>query len=376
MKILHIIYTHGISGAEKYLDYLLPGLKAYGIECDVLLICPPPSEQKLEGFASMLRKKGIPTTLLPAGRLRLFKILRFINGYLKTNKIGVIHSHLVNTDLMVSLLKQFFNRKVFIISTKHGYDESVLNIYTPGDRKTKHGLYFYITKYTLKWIDRNIAISKGMADLFYNLGITNEHFPVIHHGIDVGAAAPANAAFRKAPQQLVIAGRMEIMKGHQYLVEAMALVCRQYPSCVLLVLGEGSLKDKLKEQCAALGIAANVQFLGFQPDPYSYISNSDVIVLPSLFEPFGLVYIEAHALKIPVVAFDTPAANELMQNMNTGLLVEKFNSAQLAEKITGLLSDPAERERIAGNAYLQYLEKFTAATMIKNTAEWYRSLQL
>jgi glycosyltransferase involved in cell wall biosynthesis len=375
VKILHIIYTHGISGAEKYLDYLLPGLKNYGIDCHLLLICPPASVNKLESFAAMLQQKGIVTTVLGAKRTGIFNTVLKVNRYLKEHKISIVHSHLVNTDLIVSLLKQFVDRKVFIISTKHGYDENVLNVYNPSDRSTKHGLYFYITRYTLKMIDRNISISKGMSDLFYNLGISKEHFPVIHHGIDVShvPAGPATQ-YRKAPQQLIIAGRMEIMKGHPYLMEAMALLCKQYPQCVLLVLGEGSLKESLQSQCEKLGINGNVQFLGFQPDPYSFIRNSDVIVLPSLFEPFGLVYIEAHALQVPVVAFDTPAANELMQHNETGLLVEKFNSAQLAEKIILLLKDPAERQRIASNAHRQYLEKFTSATMIKNTAEWYKTL--
>ena len=89
---------------------------------------------------------------------------------------------------------------------------------------------------------------------------------------------------------MIIAGRLEAIKGHSYLLEAMPKVLQQFPDCVLLVLGEGSLKETLIAQSKSLGIEKSVFFLGFQPDPYSYIANSDMIVLPSLFEPFGLVY--------------------------------------------------------------------------------------
>jgi glycosyltransferase involved in cell wall biosynthesis len=111
--------------------------------------------------------------------------------------------------------------------------------------------------------------------------------------------------------------------------------------------------------------------LGFQQNPYAFVANSDIIVQPSLFETFGLVYIEAFALKVPVIAFDVPAGNEVMENNRTGLLVPKGDSNLLAEKIIYLSGNPQERARIAGNAFTAYQEKFTTDIMIKNTASWY-----
>ena len=105
--------------------------------------------------------------------------------------------------------------------------------------------------------------------------------------------------------------------------------------------------------------------------PYSYISNSDVIILPSLFEPFGLVYIEALALKIPIVAFDTPAGNEILQNNETALLVKKEDSGALAEQIIYLLRNRGERDGLAQRGYAKYQGSYTTEIMIKNTAEWY-----
>jgi len=376
MRILHIIYTHGISGAEKYLDYLLPGLINYGIKCDLMIVCPLSSEKTFSEFVSSLRFKGIDSSVIVANRRQMWSTAKKINNYLKNQNISIIHSHLLNTDILVALVKQFFNKKVFIISTKHGYNESVLNTYSPQNYKIKYDLYYYITRYTLKKIDQNIAVSKGMADLFYNLRLTKKHFPVLHHGVTVTSPGSSPGLYRKAKKQLIITGRLETMKGHEYLLTAMPEILEVYPECKLLILGDGSLKEKLVKQCETLKILNNVEFLGFQSNPYSYISNSDIIVLPSLFEPFGLVYIEAHALKIPVVAFDTPAANELMENMQTGVLVTRHNTSGLSEKIIYLLEKTAEATNIAEKAYKQYLNKFTSEVMVKKTADFYRSLNI
>ena len=103
-------------------------------------------------------------------------------------------------------------------------------------------------------------------------------------------------------------------------------------------------------------------------------SFSDVIILPSLFEPFGLVYIEAFALKTPVVAFNTPAGNEIMVNNETALLVDKGDSKALAEKIIYLLKNTEERNKITNQAFEKYKNSFTTEIMVKNTAKWYLSL--
>ncbi len=112
--------------------------------------------------------------------------------------------------------------------------------------------------------------------------------------------------------------------------------------------------------------------MGFRQDPYKYILQSDILVQPSMFESFGLVYIEAFALKIPVVAFDAPAANEIITDNETGILTPKFNSEILAQKLIFLLKNPEERKRISENAYQRFLDHYTADRMINETAAWYK----
>lgn len=377
MKILHLIYTHAISGAEKYLKYLLPGLKANGFDCDLIVVCPKIKAAVIQEYCDSLNVLGIKTSLIIAERYSIITTAKKINNYLKYNNINILHAHLLNSDLIAAITKSLFFRKLFIISTKHGYQEKVLQQYQPGKYyKPPKDLYYYITKYTLSKINKNIAVSKGLSDLYFNIKLAKTPYPYIHHGVKVDAFNKEiyQKECRKADPQLIIIGRIEYFKGHHFLLEALPLVVKEFAGTKLLILGEGSEKNNCMAQVNALGLQKNVEFLGFKPHPYSYISHSDVVILPSLFEPFGLVYIEAFALQIPVVAFNTPAGNEIIQNNETGLLVPIFDSVALAEKIIYLLGNSAERKRLADNAYIKYQSYFTVNRMVNQTVEWYHTI--
>lgn len=375
MKILHLIYTSGISGAEKYLKHLLPGLKNQGIDCSLIIVCSRDTYPVLSKIRDEFNEVGVETSLLIYPKLSFISAAKEINKYCIKKDIKIIHSHLSNSDLIAVLVKKLFNKKITLISTKHGYQEKVLQEYEPGNLIPNKNLYYYVTKYLQKNIDKNFAVSKALANLYYDFGLTEKEFPVIHHGVTIPGfdKQEFEQKCRKAEQQLIIVGRIEQFKGHRFLMEAMVEVIKLFPFCKLLVVGEGSSRKQLETQIDFLKIKKNVEFLGFQPHPYSYISNSDVIILPSLFEPFGLVYIEAFALKIPVVAFDTAAGNEIMENNITALMVPKGNSKLLARQIIYLLQNKEESTRITSNAYEVYKDKFTTSTMIENTARWYKN---
>lgn len=378
MRILHVIYSEAISGAEKYLKHLLPGLKKHGIVCELIVVSPKTTAGPFISYCTALNTLGVKTTLIIANKRSVIGTAKKVNNYIKENNINIVHTHLLISDLITAVLKTLFNRQVYLISTKHGYREKLLQQYEPGKKYRPNDFYHFITKFILRKIDRNVAVSKGIADLYVNLGLTKTAYPFIHHGIKIETFDKESykAECRLTNPQLIIVGRIEIFKGHHFLIDAMPAVAATFPGVKLLVLGEGSEKDNCIKRVKDLGLQNNVDFLGFKDHPYAYISYSDIIILPSLFEPFGLVYIEAFALKTPVVAFNTPAGNEIMENNKTALLVDKADSAALAEKIIYLLNNPAARKQLADNAFEKYKNDFTAEVMIEKTATWYKSLSL
>lgn len=383
MKIAQLIYTNGIAGAEKYLMHLLPPLKQYEIDCHLILICSAGAQKQLSTYCERMNQAGIPATLFVTSRIGFLQTAGKINRYLKTHNIHYLHSHLLNTDVLATLVKFCFNRKILLISTKHGYQESILKkVKDVADvslikKMASKQLYYYVTRFIVKRANYNYAVSKAIARLYYNLGLSKQEMPFIHHGITITQPLQTAEActYRLAPRQLVIVGRLEEYKGHRYLLEAMPLVINKFTDCKLLVIGIGAEQKILQDLVKTLKIDEHVLFMGFQTDPYSYVKNSDVVILPSLFEPFGLVYIEAFALQTPVIAFDTAAGNEIMENNTTALLVPAADSKSLADKIIYLLENPAAARAITERAFIKYKEKFSTETMVKATASFYHKIE-
>jgi Glycosyltransferase len=370
LKILHLIYTRNISGAEKYLLDLLPGLKKHGIECEFICVGPKKHKKVLENYCAEMSGNGVKSILLlKTNNLQYFFIAQKINRHLVSNNIKIIHSHLFIGDMLSVMVKTFYNKSIRIFSTKHGYQEEYLIKYGQGFRKVPHNLYYYLSKIIIKRIDENIATSQFIADMYKNLKLVKNNIKYIHHGIKIKPLVKTIEI--ENPYQLIVVGRLEKVKGHKFLIDSMPLIIKKIPSLKLLILGEGTIKKELEEQAYNLGISSHIQFLGFQK-PERYIPACGVIVIPSLFEAFGMIFIEAFALKTPVVAFNVGAGNEIIENNQTGILVPPFDVNALAEIIIYLLENPNERQRIAENAYQKFLSSFTADKMIDETALWYR----
>jgi glycosyltransferase involved in cell wall biosynthesis len=165
-------------------------------------------------------------------------------------------------------------------------------------------------------------------------------------------------------------GRLTEQKGINYLLEAWAQVHPVLPQAVLIIAGDGPLRDSLKQQAAPLG--ESVRFLGWRTDGPTIMADCDTLVLPSLWEGFGLVTLEAMALSRPVIASRVGALPEIVLNGETGLLVPPSNPKALADALCRLLGDPAYA-RILGQAGRTRLEKhFSVTRMAKQHALVYK----
>lgn len=373
MRILHLIYTSGIYGAEKYLHTLLPELKKYDIESHLLFICPKNSISSLQEYCDEMNEAGIKTTLLPTtSQMSFLLTARIIFRYLKSNNIQIVHSHLFSADFIAVFIKKLYFKKLIILSTKHGYEETYLVKYGLGNKKIPQNIYYHISRAVNNRIDYSFAVSRAISNMYELLKQGKSKMKYIHHGISP-LPLYIKQAFVEGTPKLIIVGRLSEMKGHEYLINALPKVIKQFPQLKLIVLGEGALKEKLKNLAKSLTVQNHIEFVGFAA-PGAYIPQCEVMVLPSLFEPFGLVYIESFASKIPVIAFDTQAANEIIEDNETGILVHKIEAEALAEKIIYLLKSPEIRKKIIENAYNKYVTYYIAGRMARETSEWYQSV--
>ncbi|MDZ7393132.1 MAG: glycosyltransferase family 4 protein [candidate division KSB1 bacterium] len=202
-----------------------------------------------------------------------------------------------------------------------------------------------------------------------------EHIEVIYNGIDPSpflTAPPLLRAELRIPARAKVVGfvgQLDERKGIHYLVQAFSLVHKRHPEAILLMVGEGPLREWIEAQAAALGLAEAVILCGFRSDVPAVMHSIDLLVLPSLWEGFGIVLIEAMAAGKPVVTTDVSSMPEIVEHGKTGLLVPPADAEALAAAISRLLGEP-ELGRTLGRAGRVRVEhRFAIDRMIEQLEE-------
>jgi glycosyltransferase involved in cell wall biosynthesis len=206
--------------------------------------------------------------------------------------------------------------------------------------------------------DAVVAVSAGVADgLVSHAGLRRDRITVIHNPIvtpeiaEKAAAALYHPWF--APGQspvFVAAGRLTVQKDYPTLLRAFAKL-RQRRAARLVILGVGELHDELPAQAAGLGIAADVEFAGFQENPFAFMRHAAAFVLSSAWEGFGNVLVEAMACGTQVVSTDCPSGPaEILDGGRYGRLVPVGDASALAAAMEAALDHPLPAEMLRERA--------------------------
>jgi glycosyltransferase involved in cell wall biosynthesis len=187
-------------------------------------------------------------------------------------------------------------------------------------------------------------------------------------------------AFRNnyaAPDEKILffVGRMVREKGAHILLEALPKVRVVYPKVKLLIVG-GGYRDHLVQLANWLGIAPHVYFTGFVPDDVllRIYRIADVAVFPSLYEPFGIVALEAMAARIPVVVSDAGGLKEVVEHNVTGIVTWLNNSDSLAWGILEVLQNPDRAQEMVKEAYRRVKTIYNWKRIARQTIEQYRQV--
>jgi glycosyltransferase involved in cell wall biosynthesis len=189
---------------------------------------------------------------------------------------------------------------------------------------------------------------------------------VIYHGIQ-----PNSLIYSECnTKNIAIVGRLSYEKGVDRAIQVMQKVLESQPDAMLWIIGTGKEKNKLKQLTSELGIQNSVKFLGFIAGVEKLLAQCSMLIMTSRWEGFGLVLLEAMKLKMPCLAFDHIAANEIIINNETGFLTSNENNELMAEKIIYLLSNPEVGKQMGkkGNDLLK--DKFT----IERSIDQYENL--
>lgn len=182
---------------------------------------------------------------------------------------------------------------------------------------------------------------------------------------------PFQLLYQKQQDEIVIgnAGRLVKQKGQKLLLDIALLLKNEKVNFKLLIAGKGPLETELKEYTKELELSDNVVFTGFVENIKDFMCSIDVFVLTSLWEGFGYVITEAMACEKPVIAFNVSSNPEIIDNGQTGYLVEKNDLSQFAAHIKQLAENEDLRQQM-GKAGRQRLEKnFTMKTTVKKVCK-------
>jgi glycogen synthase len=219
-----------------------------------------------------------------------------------------------------------------------------------------------------------------VADIY---GLDESRIAVIPNGIDPLDLQPVEdldalrARFAQPQERLVLlVGRLVYEKGFQIALEALPGVIERLGNVRFLVAGSGTAESELREQADQLGLTPHGTFLGWIGDDvlHSLYRIADLTVVPSIYEPFGLVALEAMASGCPCIVADTGGLREVVPNEQVGLRFESRDPVSLAGMMERVLSDDALRDRLVAEAS-EHVLRFDWADIARQTAEIYGDLR-
>lgn len=368
-KVLHIQKAKGIAGSEKYLLTLLPELKREGFDIHFLGVVEG-GEQSNE-FTVELERRGITTTKIPIRAdfdpICLWQVYRFIKG----TKPCLVHTHLIHGDLYGTVAAKLAGVP-HVISTKHGYSSF-----------HRISRFYRLNQLIAPLVDRYITISQALQEHCVRAeGIPKRRMRTIHYALQLPPwdGDGDQQALRKKlglPTDgflLVSVGRLIEVKGHKYLFDAIREVKEKGKNVRLLVVGDGPLRGTLERFAVELGIAQEVSFLGLQRNVWPLLLTSDLFVLTTLGEGFGLVLLEAMAAGKAIVASNVTSIPEIVVHGQTGLLVPSRDSHTLAEALCYLCDRPDLRWKMGEAGRERLKEHFTVEKMVQATEGLYEEI--
>ena len=225
--------------------------------------------------------------------------------------------------------------------------------------------------------DAVVALSRGVGrELIEDYALDPARVVTIHNPVDIEAWRRGAQAARPAPwgsfgagaPVLVAVGRLIRQKGFDLLLQALAKCRGAGLKARLVIVGEGPERATLNALVHELGIADRVLMTGFVADPAPYYAHGDIFVLPSRWEGFGHVMVEAMACGLPVIAFDCPyGPADILGSGEGGVLVPPEGVDALTAAIDRLLDAPAERARLASGAS-RVAERFSLPRIVQEYA--------
>jgi glycosyltransferase involved in cell wall biosynthesis len=359
INLLQIIGAAVVGGMETYVLRLLERLPHDRFRVTCLCV----SENH---FTSQLRDLGCNVHVCPITDEPSWQSIQLGASLIRSEAIDVMQAHLPNAHSLAGILSKL--TEVPALATIHG--------------RYLHMRDFEVHKLT----QTNISVVAKTA--YYQaltLGVPSGKLKFIANGVDTEVFRPGprssyiHSLIGADPKARLVGfvGRLSPEKGPEIFLQAASMVHKMHKlpkSCHFVLIGAGSMWDKLKHEIADLGLDNHVHLVGLQHDMAKTYSSLDLVVSTSFSEAMPLAILEAMASGLPVVATNVGGIPDMIAEGSTGLLSSVGDLNGLAWNISNLMSDESLRAAMGKAARKRAMEKFELNTCIDQTSELLMSL--
>jgi len=359
-----------LGGTQKQALRLADELQSQGVS--VLILTKRKRWQHGDGQVERLNGRvqivHLPVTDLQPAWSFLFSFL--VWAWINRGSFQIIHAHNAATGVIASIVGWLTGKKVIVKIPSLKYVQ-----YLNGGSLSRELRRWILTKKT----ERFIAVSTEMVQALLKAGIAPENLALISNGIELTAPCITNpSALRKqvsgdseGPVVLFV-GRLVKEKGLDRLLRVWASL-PGHETMLLLIVGDGPLKEDLESQAKKLRLLPSVRFLGHQADVSKFYSIADLFVLPSKTEGMSNSLLEAMAAGLPVVASNVGGNKDVIKDQQSGFLVDWEDTKLCAGILLTLLSDAELRQQI-GNAARRQVSAFAMGDVAERYHDLYHAV--
>ena len=357
MNVLHIDEQRTWRGGEQQASWLIEGLVERGHAISIAgksngaFLAAEHGGAKVQRFALPFLNEA---DIFSAARLA---------SIVRQGQIDILHAHTSHAHLQACLARRMAGRGKVVVSRRVSF-------------RPKPGPF---NRWKYNQPDLFLAVSGKVGEVLSEYGITAQRMAVVHSSVNfsrtnVSALSRSALGVPEDATLLFSAGALVDHKDHKTLLAALPQVLDRFPKTLLLIAGEGSLREALEAQIAALGLTTPVRLLGHRTDVPAILRAADLYVSSSTSEGLGTSVLEALACGIPVVATEAGGVGEMVINGETGLLLPARNPDALAEAMIAALSFPAEAQLRAVRGKQLVAANFTTQRMVERTIQAYERL--
>lgn len=338
MKIAMVNHNLGSGGAEKLIYDMTLLLKEYkNLNVDIILL----TKQKCI-YGEELKKQGVNVIYLsdkwdiysPKNIYRLSKLLKIYD---------IVHTHTYSSQLWTAFASYFLPKTIQYITTEHN----------TSNRRRNKKLFKLLDKWMYSRYHKIISISSATENNLKNwleVSYNSKKYKIVPNGIDLKRFAISKKIFRKDIDinlkdndiLITMVARFEEQKDYETLIKAIHQLKNE--KIKLLLVGEGKLKNSIIRLVNELSLDSKVIFLNFRKDIPELLKTSDIFVLSSNWEGFGIVAVEAMASGLPTIVSNVDGLRDVVEN--AGIIFEKGNYQELSNKIKFLINNETYRKEI------------------------------